>query len=56
VVSYFRLQRHRTDAVAMAEYRKLAEQAVANQDRLRDQLAELTNRLAAVEQLLRSIG
>jgi signal transduction histidine kinase len=56
VASYFRLQRHRTDAVAMAEYRKLAEQAVANQDRLRAQLAELTNRLAAVEQLLRSIG
>ena len=31
VVSYFRLQSHRADAVAMAAYRQLAEQAVANQ-------------------------
>jgi hypothetical protein len=55
VVAYFRLQRHRADAVAMAGYRKLAEQAVANQETLHAQLAELTTRLAAVEDLLRSV-
>ena len=42
VASYFRLQGHRADAVAMAGYRKLAEQAVANQQELRDQTAKLT--------------
>ncbi|MFZ0185453.1 MAG: hypothetical protein WAL72_00705, partial [Streptosporangiaceae bacterium] len=31
LVGYFGLQRHRADAVAMAAYRKLAEEAVANQ-------------------------
>jgi hypothetical protein len=56
VISHFRLQRHRADAVAMAGYRKLAEQAVANQEAVRTQVAELTERLAAVESLLRSIG
>ena len=56
VVAYFRLQRHRADAVAMASYRKLAEQAVAEQEMLRAQLAELTSRLNAVEELLRSVG
>jgi CBS domain containing-hemolysin-like protein len=56
VVAYFSLQRHRADAVAMASYRKLAEQAVANQEQLRDELATLTARLAAVEQLLKDVG
>jgi type II secretory pathway pseudopilin PulG len=55
VVSYFTLQRHRADAVAMAGYRKLAEQAVANQESLRAELGALTARLAEVEQLLRSV-
>jgi hypothetical protein len=55
VASYFRLQRHRADAVAMAGYRKLAEEAVASQAQLHDQLAELTKRMTAVEQLLRSV-
>jgi hypothetical protein len=54
--AYFRLQRHRADAVAMAAYRKLAEQAVANQEQLHEQLSELTQRVAAVEGLLRSVG
>jgi hypothetical protein len=31
VWSWHRLQQHRADAVAMASYRKLAEEAVANQ-------------------------
>jgi hypothetical protein len=56
VVAYFNLQRHRADAVAMASYRKLAEQAVANQEQLRDELVTLTARLAAVEQLLKDVG
>lgn len=56
VVAYFRLQRHRADAVAMASYRKLAEQAVANQEELRAQLAQLTEHVRSVEQLMRDVG
>ena len=56
VASYFRLQAHRADAVAMAHYRKLAEDAVANQQELRDQLAKLTEKVQAVEQLMREVG
>ena len=56
VWSYFRLQRHRADAVAMAHYRKLAEEAVTNQQELRAQLAELTAKVHAVEQLMRDVG
>jgi hypothetical protein len=55
VVAYFRLQRHRADAVAMAGYRKLAEQAVANQEALQGRLDEVATRLASVEELLRSV-
>ncbi|WNF28019.1 hypothetical protein RI138_14925 [Streptomyces sp. C11-1] len=54
-VAYFTLQRHRADAVAMAGYRKLAEEAVAGQEALREELKELTSRLTAVEGLLRSV-
>jgi predicted negative regulator of RcsB-dependent stress response len=56
VWSYFRLQRHRADAIAMAAYRKLAEDAVANQQELRAQLAKLTEHVHAVEQLMRDVG
>jgi hypothetical protein len=56
VWSYFRLQRHRSDAVAMAHYRKLAEEAVANQQELRTQLAQLTEHVQAVEKLMREVG
>lgn len=56
VWSYFRLQRHRTDAVAMAAYRKLAEDAVDNQRELRVQLAQLTEKVQAVEKLMREVG
>lgn len=56
VWAYFRLQRHRADAVAMAHYRKLAEEAIANQQQLRDQLVALTAKVAAVEQLMRDVG
>ncbi|HEX3388750.1 MAG TPA: hypothetical protein VHT94_06915 [Streptosporangiaceae bacterium] len=56
VWAYFRLQTHRADAVAMAEYRKLAEEAVANQQELRSELAKLTEHVQAVEQLMRDVG
>jgi hypothetical protein len=56
VASYFRLQSHRADAVAMANYRKLAEDAVANQQELRAQLVQLTEKVQAVEQLMREVG
>ena len=54
--AYFRLQQHRADAVAMAGYRKLAEEAVANQKELRDQLAALNERVAGVEEMMRAVG
>ncbi|HEY2552585.1 MAG TPA: hypothetical protein VGI64_18605 [Streptosporangiaceae bacterium] len=54
--SYFQLQSHRADALAMASYRKLAEDAVANQQELRAQLAELTSKVQAVEHLMREVG
>lgn len=56
VWSYFRLQAHRADAVAMAHYRKLAEEAVANQQELRTELAKLTEHVRTVEQLMRDVG
>ena len=56
VSSWFRLLSHRADAVAMAQYRQLAEEAVANQRELRDQLAKLTEKVQAVEQLMREVG
>lgn len=56
VWSYFRLQAHRADAVANADYRKLADQAVANQHELRAELAKLTEKVAAVEKLMRDVG
>ena len=56
VLSYFRLQRHRADAVAMASYRKLAEEAVANMTELRAEMAKLTEHVSAVEQLMRDVG
>jgi predicted negative regulator of RcsB-dependent stress response len=56
VWNYFRLQRHRADAVAMAGYRKLAEEAVANQAELRDQMAKLNEHMSAIEQLMRDVG
>ncbi len=56
VSQYYRLQRHRADAIAMAAYRKLAEEAVANQGELRDQIAKLTEHVSAVEQLMRDVG
>ena len=56
VWNYYRLQRHRADAVAMASYRKLAEEAVANMTELRAEMAKLTEHVSAVEQLMRDVG
>lgn len=56
VWNYYRLQRHRADAVAMASYRKLAEEAVANMAELRAEMAKLTEHVSAVEQLMRDVG
>ena len=56
VWGYYRLQRHRADAVAMASYRKLAEEAVANMSELRSEMAKLAEHVAAVEQLMRDVG
>jgi predicted negative regulator of RcsB-dependent stress response len=56
VWAYFQLQQHRADAVAMASYRKLAEEAVTNQQELRGQLAELTAHVREVERLMREVG
>jgi predicted negative regulator of RcsB-dependent stress response len=56
VWAYFRLQAHRADAEANAHYRKLAEEAVANQQELRTELAKLTEKVATVEKLMRDVG
>jgi hypothetical protein len=56
VWNYYRLQRHRADAVAMAAYRKLAEEAVANMTGLRAEMTKLSEHVSAVEQLMRDVG
>ena len=56
VWSYFRLQRHRADAVAMASYRKLAEEAVSNMTTMRSEMTKLAEHVEAVEQLMRDVG
>jgi predicted negative regulator of RcsB-dependent stress response len=54
--NYYRLQRHRVDAVAMASYSKLAEEAVVNMAEVRAEVAKLTEHVHAVEQLMRDVG
>jgi ABC-type multidrug transport system fused ATPase/permease subunit len=56
VWNFLRLQRHRADAVAMASYRKLAEEAVASMAELRSEMAKLSEHVSAVEQLMRDVG
>jgi len=56
VWNYYRLERHRADAVAMASYRKLAEEAVASMTELRAEMAKLAEHVSAVEQLMRDVG
>lgn len=55
-VSYHRLQRHRADAVALAGYRRLAEEAAAAQTDIRAQLTSFDMRLASIEKLLRDVS
>ena len=63
VTSYFRLQRHRADAVANAAFRKLAEEAVERQDQLlveikvlAEELKALDLKVSEIDHLLRSVG
>ena len=56
VWSWHRLQAHRADAVAMAAYRKLAEEAVTNMQELRTEMSKLTEHISTVEQLMRDVG
>ncbi|MEV6632504.1 hypothetical protein AB0M54_17325 [Actinoplanes sp. NPDC051470] len=58
VAFYFRFERHRTDVLGteMAKNRKVAEQAVRQQEQVHARIDELTERIAAVEQILRSVG
>jgi hypothetical protein len=55
VTSYFRLQRHRADAVAFAAYRKLAEEAVERQDQMLVEIKALDLKVSEIEHLLRSV-
>ena len=54
-LSYHRLQRHRADAVALAGYRRLAEEAATAQTDVRVQLASFDLRLAAIEKLFKDV-
>jgi hypothetical protein len=54
-LSYYRLERHRADAVALAGYRRLAEEAAAAQTDIRAQLTSFDLRLAAIEKLLKDV-
>ena len=56
VTQYYRLQRHRADAVAMASYRKLAEEAVATITGLHGEMAKLAENVSAVEMVMREVG
>lgn len=56
VAGYYRLQRHRADAVALAGYRRLAEEAASAQTELRAQLASVETRLATIEKMLRDVS
>ncbi|MDP9862613.1 MULTISPECIES: hypothetical protein [Streptosporangium] len=50
-IACFRLHR-----AAMSEYREVTELTARNQEQLNTRLAELTARVSAVEQILRSVG
>ena len=54
--AWFNLQAHRSDAVALASYRKLAEESVASQQDLATELTRLAKKVEAVEKLMRDVG
>jgi hypothetical protein len=58
VALYFQFERRRAEALAaeLAGYRELAERAAQRQEEAHARIAALTERVAAVERLLRSIG
>jgi hypothetical protein len=56
VIGYLRLQANRADAVAMAHYRRLAHDAVASQQELRTELVSLTEKVEAVDRMMREVG
>jgi len=56
VYSYLALLRHRADAVAMASYRKLAEESVANMAEMRTEVMRLAERVDVVVKLMRDVG
>jgi hypothetical protein len=57
-IAYFRYERHRTErlAIELERFRVASEASAAAQREVKDQLGELTGRVAAVEELLRSVG
>lgn len=57
IAAYFRFERHRTKVLTaeLAKNREIAERAAQQQDEARVQLAVLSERIAAVEKLLRSV-
>ncbi|MFI7443651.1 hypothetical protein [Nonomuraea indica] len=58
VALYFRFERRRAEALAaeLAGYRELAERAAQRQEEAHARIADLAERVAAVERLLRSVG
>lgn len=44
------------DAIAIASYRKLAEDAVATMTEIRAEMTKLAEHVSAVEQLMRDVG
>ncbi|WP_131741062.1 hypothetical protein [Actinomadura roseirufa] len=57
-VAYFRFERHRTETLAreLERFRSIAQESVQQQKETQTRLAELSERVAAVEGLLRDIG
>lgn len=57
-IAYFRFERHRTERLAreLERYRAATEASTQAQKELGDKIGELNGRVAAVEQILRSVG
>jgi hypothetical protein len=56
VISRTRITVARATEAQVQQYREVAERAVAAQREVADELARLTDRVAAVEALMRSVG
>jgi hypothetical protein len=55
IVQFFRTRRARTGTAGGEEYRQLATMAIAGQESIDQRLADLGNRLAAIEQILKQV-